>query len=82
MEDHHSARSPFDRAPFVVRTLLAGALALSMICISAAVALMLLTVAVGATPGRHTRATLVADDAGCPLPHGLLLRSFVRRTFE
>lgn len=53
MKDLESVRSPLDRVPFVIRALLAGALALSMILISAAVGLTLLVAVVDATPGRH-----------------------------
>jgi len=57
MKDLDSVRSPLDRIPFAIRALLAGALALSMIFISAAMALMLLTIAVDARPGKHVNFT-------------------------
>ena len=57
MKQNDSVRSPLDRIPFAIRALLAGALALSMIFISAAAALMLLTVAVDARPGKHLNLT-------------------------
>jgi hypothetical protein len=53
MKDGYPARSPFDRVPFAIRALLAGALALSMLFLSAAAGLILIAFAVGATPGRH-----------------------------
>ena len=48
-----SNRSPLDRIPFAIRVLIAGALTLSTLFLSAAAGLMLLAYAAGATPGRH-----------------------------
>lgn len=58
MNSQPPARSPFDHVPFVVRAMLAGALALSMMCLSAALGLTLLFFAVGASPAHHARVAL------------------------
>jgi hypothetical protein len=79
MNDNHPARSPFDRVPFAIRALLAGALALSMLFLSAAAGLILIAFAVGATPGRHLRLDLpsrtvvigVHSQPKCPLARTL-----------
>jgi hypothetical protein len=52
MDHADSVRSPFDRVPFAIRALIAGALALSMMFVSLAVALTLLAYAAGVAPGR------------------------------
>lgn len=53
MSHDDSNRSLLDRVPFAIRVLIAGALTLSTLFLSAAAGVMLFAYSAGSTPGRH-----------------------------